>query len=68
MATDSIASHSSSQSLKILRENDLIFDEYYVAYTPIILPCISFMFIKMKFIQCHPCVLFVMKSTSICND
>ena len=26
------------------------YDGYYVAYEPIILPCISFMFIEMKFI------------------
>ena len=68
MAKDFIESHFSSQSLQILRENDLIFHGYYVAYTPIILPCISFMFIEMKFIQCHSCVVFVMKSTSIYSD
>ena len=37
-------------------------DGYYVAYKPITLPCISFMFIEMKFIFCHPCVMFAIKS------
>ena len=41
---------------------------YYAAYKPIILLCISFLFIEMKFIHCHSCVMFVMKSMSICND
>ena len=43
-------------------------DGYYVAYKPITLPCILFMFIEMKFIQCHSCVMFAMKSMSMCND
>ena len=43
-------------------------DEYYVAYKPITLLCIFFMFIEMKFIYCHSCVMFAMKSISICND
>ena len=43
-------------------------DGYYVAYKPITLPCISFMFIEMKGIHCHSCVMFAMKSMSICND
>ena len=43
-------------------------DRYYVAYMPIILSCISFMFIEMKFIYCHSCVIFFMKSITICND
>ena len=38
---------------------------YYVAYKPITLPCISFMFIEMKFIHCDSCVMFVMKFMSI---
>ena len=43
-------------------------DGYYVAYKPITLPCISFTFIEMKFLHCHSCVMFAMKSMSICND
>ena len=43
-------------------------DGYYVAYKPITLPCILFMFIEMKFIHCHSCVMFAMKSMSMCND
>ena len=39
-----------------------------MAYKPITLPCIVFMFIEMKFIHYHYCVMFVMKSMSICND
>ena len=35
---------------------------------PITLPCILFMFIEMKFIHCHSCVVFAMKSMSMCND
>ena len=27
-----------------------------------------FMFIKMKFLHCDSCVMFAMKSMSICND
>ena len=41
---------------------------YYVAYQPIKLSCILFMFIEMKLIHCHSCVMFVMKSMSMCND
>ena len=44
------------------------YDEYYVAYKPISLSCISFRFIEMKFIYYHSCVIFTMKSMSICND
>ena len=43
-------------------------DGYYVAYKPITLPCISFMFIEMKFIHCHSYVMFVIKSMSIYDD
>ena len=43
-------------------------DGYYVAYKPITLSCILFMFIEMKFIHCHSCVMFAMKSMSMCND
>ena len=42
--------------------------EYYVAYKLIILLCILFMSIEMKFITCHFRLMFVMKSMSICND
>ena len=48
---------------RILKE---ISDRYFVAYKPIILPCISFMFIEMKFIHNHSCLMFAMKSMSIC--
>ena len=41
---------------------------YYVAYELIILLCTFFMFIEMKFIHCHYCVMLVVKSMSICND
>ena len=43
-------------------------DGYYVAYKPITLSCTLFMFIEMKFIHCHSCVIFAMKSMSMCND
>ena len=43
-------------------------DGYYVAYKPITLSCILFMFIEMKFICSHYCVIFVMISMSMCND
>ena len=43
-------------------------DGYYVAYKLITLSCILFMFIEMKFIHCHSCVMFAMKSMSMCND
>ena len=46
----------------------ILIDGYYVAYKPITLPCILFMFIEMKFIHCHSCVMFAMKSVSMCND
>ena len=39
-----------------------------MAYKIIILLCISFMLIEMKFIFCHSCVMLVMKFVSICND
>ena len=32
-------------------------DIYYVAYKLIILPCISFVFLEIKFIHCHYCVM-----------
>ena len=43
-------------------------DGYYVAYKPITLPCILFMFIEMKFVHCYSCVMFAIKSMSMCND
>ena len=43
-------------------------DRYYAAYEPIILPCSSFMFIEMKFIYCHSCVMVTIKTMSIRND
>ena len=43
-------------------------DGYYVAYKPITLSCILLMFIEMKSIHCHSCVMFAMKSMSMCND
>ena len=47
---------------------DILSDGYYVAYKPITLSSILFMFIEMKFIHCHSCVMFAMKSMSMCND
>ena len=38
-------------------------DGYYVAYKPMTLSCILFM--EMKFIHCHSCVMFAMKSMSM---
>ena len=43
-------------------------DGYYVAYKPITLSSILFMFVEMKFIHCHSCVMFAMKSMTMCND
>ena len=43
-------------------------DGYYVAYKAITLSSILFMFVEMKFIHCHSCVMFAMKSMSMCND
>ena len=43
-------------------------DGYYVAYKPITLSYILFMFIEINFIHCHSCVMFVMKFMSMCND
>ena len=39
-----------------------------MAYKPITLIYISLMLIEMKFIHLHSCVIFAMKSMSICND
>ena len=43
-------------------------DGHYVTYKPIAISCISFMFIEIKFIHCHSCVMFTMKSKIICNN
>ena len=43
-------------------------DAYYAAYKPITFSCILFMFIEMKFIHCHSCVMYAMKSMSMYND
>ena len=43
-------------------------DGYYVAYKPVTLPCISFMFIEIKFIHYHSCMMLAMEFMSICND
>ena len=43
-------------------------DGDFAAYKTITFPYISFMFIEMIFIHCHSCVMFVIKSISICND
>ena len=39
-----------------------------MAYKPIMLQCILFMFIEIKFVHYHSCVMFVIKSMSVCND
>ena len=39
-----------------------------MANEPITLLCILFMFIEIKFIHCHSCVMFEIKSKSIYND
>ena len=49
-------------------ESPEFIDGYYVAYKPITLSSILFMFVEMKFIHCHSCVIFAMKSMSMCND
>ena len=33
-----------------------------------VISCMSFVFIEMAFIDCHSCVMFAMKSMSICSD
>ena len=43
-------------------------DRYHVAYELITLPCILFMFNKTKFINCHSCGMFAMKSINIFID
>ena len=56
--------------LTIVMDKDFMVcnDGYYVAYKPITLLCILFMFIEMIFIHCHSCVMFAIKSMSMCND
>ena len=44
------------------------YDGYNVTYKPITLSCILFMFIEMKFIHCHSCVMFAMKFMSMYNE
>ena len=63
-----IDSHSSITNELLIEdeEADQTADGYYVAYKPITLSCI--LFIEMKFIHCHSCVMFAMKSMSMCND
>ena len=39
-----------------------------MAYKQIILLCILFMFIEIKFNCCHSFVIFAMKSMSICKE
>ena len=46
---------------------DIRDDRYSVAYNPIILLCISFMFIEIKCIHYHFCAMFTMKPMSTCN-
>ena len=41
---------------------------YSIANEPITFPCISFMFIEMKYTYCHFCEIFVMNFMSIFND
>ena len=45
-----------------------ISDGYYVAYKQITLSYVLFMLSEMIFINYHSCVMFAMKSMSICND
>ena len=46
----------------------VIFDGYHVAYNLITLSCILLIFIGIKFIRCHSCVMFLIKFMSIYND
>ena len=63
-----LLSHFNSSVVSMLYSVDVSIDRYYVAYKPITLPCIFFMFIEMKFIHYHSCVMFAMKSMSMYND
>ena len=47
---------------------DLGGDRYNLAYKPITLLYISFMFIEMKFIHFHSFMIFILKSISTYND
>ena len=49
------------------RLHEVYTDRYYVAYKLITLTCIPFIFVEIKFIHSHSCVMFVMKSMSISN-
>ena len=64
----SIVGHSEANLTSSLQLSQVIYNGYYVAYKPITLSCIFFMFIEMIFIPCHSCVMFAMKSMSMCND
>ena len=59
-----------TKCIKIIEYSEIceLIDGYYVAYKRITLSCILFMFNEMKFIHCHSCVMFAMKSMSMCND
>ena len=48
--------------------NHVVFDGYYVANKLIILSFILFIFVEMKFINFHSCVMFAVKSMSMYND
>ena len=43
-------------------------DRYIIACKLITLQNIFFMFIEIKFIHYYSCMMFAMKSISICND
>ena len=43
-------------------------NRYFVAFKSIMLSCLWFMFIKMKFIHYHSYMMFTMKSMSIFHD
>ena len=60
--------HNAKQVFWVVCPEDEGYDGYYVAYKPITLSSILFMFVEMKFIHCHSCVMFAMKSMSMCND
>ena len=44
----------------------LLTNGYYMTCKLIPLLCVSIMFIKMKFIYCYSCIMFVLKSMSVC--
>ena len=55
--------------LRCVRTSGLVEDEgYYVAYKPITLLFILFIFIEIKFIYFPSNVMFAMKFMNICND